>query len=72
MSRIWGVSARCDPVFQRHKAVAERWIVPLLLAGLIALAVSGVAALLAVATDYRSDSRSVPTSTALSTRSSSP
>jgi hypothetical protein len=51
MSRIWGVNARCDPVFERHKAIAARWVVPLLLAGLIALALSGVALLLAVATD---------------------
>jgi hypothetical protein len=51
MSRIWGVNARHDPVFVHHKAGAERWVVPLVLAGLIALAVSGVALLLAVATD---------------------
>ena len=51
MSRIWGVNARDAPAFLHHKAIAERWVVPLLLAGLIALAVSRVALLPAVATD---------------------
>lgn len=51
MERILAASARTDPVFERNRAVAERMVVPMLLAGLIALAASGVVLLLAVATD---------------------
>ena len=51
MERILAASARTDPVFERQRAVAERMVVPYLLAGLIALAVAGVALLLAVATN---------------------
>lgn len=51
MQRILAASARTDSVFERQRAVAERAVVPYLLAGLIALAVAGVALLLAVATD---------------------
>jgi hypothetical protein len=56
MQRLYAANARTprtarnDIDFERHRAVAERLIVPCLLAGLIALAVSGVALLLAVAT----------------------
>jgi hypothetical protein len=51
MERILAASARTDPVFERQRAVAERAVVPMLLAGLIALAVWGVALLLSVAID---------------------
>jgi hypothetical protein len=51
MERILAASARTDPVFERQRAVAERMVVPMLLAGLIVLAVWGVALLLSVATD---------------------
>jgi hypothetical protein len=51
MERILAASARTDPVFERQRVVAERMVVPMLLAGLIALAVWGVALLLSVATD---------------------
>jgi hypothetical protein len=73
MERIYAANARDarnDIDFERHRAVAERMVVPYLVAGLIALAISGVAVLLAIATDQR-DSRSIPTSTALSVQSSS-
>jgi hypothetical protein len=51
MERILAASARTEPILERNRAVAERAVVPMLLAGLIAMAVSGVALLLAVATD---------------------
>lgn len=51
MSRILAASARTDPALERHREVAERYVVPSLLAGLIALAVSGVPLLLAFATN---------------------
>jgi hypothetical protein len=51
MSRIYRASAPNDPAFQRLRAIAERMVMPLLLAGLITLAISGVALLLTVATD---------------------
>jgi hypothetical protein len=35
MERILAASARTDPVFERQRAVAERMVVPVLLAGLI-------------------------------------
>jgi hypothetical protein len=51
MERILAASARTEPILERNRAVAERAVVPMLLAGLIAMGVSGVALLLAVATD---------------------
>jgi hypothetical protein len=51
MERLLAASARTEPILERNRAVAERMIVPYLLAGLIALAVSGVALLMAIATD---------------------
>jgi hypothetical protein len=54
MSRIYAANARNarnDIDYERHREVAARLVVPTLLSGLIALAVSGVALLLAVASD---------------------
>ena len=51
MERILAASAEPTLFFERNRAVAERMVVPMLLTGLIALAVSGVVLVLAVATD---------------------